>query len=263
MFLSKPWMNTNSTVISQGRTSGYAIPSYNNLVKYNGMHLRLHRADVWDDIDVFWVFANDGGQDYARLNHKDPTTFLLTLVNSPAFTSNVGFASDGATSYEDTGWAPSNGVNFTQDDASWFCEVVDNLQSGGWAFGTDDTANNTKRVYIQPRSVTDVRAAAVNGAGSLTIAGAVTDGHGFYYGERTNSTTAELFAGNGSVQNISNTSSARSTRTVLVNARHIFDNTVGSHYTGNVGSLGFGKSMNVAKRTAVYNALHAFYFILL
>lgn len=257
--ISKPWMKTNLTVISQGRTNGYTIPSYLNLVRYNGMHRRLHIADVWDDLDVFWVFANDGGQDYARLNHKNPATFLITLVNSPTFTSNVGFASDGATSYEDTGWAPSDGVNFTQDDASWFCGVVDNLQSGGWAFGTDDNADNTRRTYIQPRSVTDRRAFALNATASLPST-VVTDGHGFHYLERDSSTTGSLYAGNVLVDNMTTTSATRSTRSIIVNARHVFDGSIGSYYTGNVASLGFGKLMNLAKRTAIYEALHVYYF---
>lgn len=257
--ISKPWMKTALNVTSQAITSGYAIPTYINLVKYSGMHRRLHRASVWADIDVFWIFANDGGQDYARLNHKDPSTFLITLVNSPTFTSNVGFASNGTTSYEDTNWDPSSdGVNFTQDDASWFCEVVDNLQSAGWAFGTDDTSDNTKRVYIQPRTATDRRAFALNATASLPST-VVTDGHGFHYLERVNSTIGTLYAGNIVVDNMSTTSAARSTRTVIVNARHVFDNSVASFYTGNIGSLGFGKSMDSTKRTEIYDAIHGYF----
>lgn len=260
--ITKPWMKTNLTVISQGRTNGYTIPSYRVLVRQNGVHRRLHRGSVWADLDVFWILANDGGQDYARLNHKDPTTFLMTLVNSPTFTSNVGFASNGTTSYEDTNWAPSNGVGFTQNDASWFCEVVDNLQSGGWAFGTDDVSNNTRRVYLLPRTVGDTRNYALNATASLPVT-TVLDGHGFFHCARTSSTTGELFAGNASVNTFTTTSATRSTRTIIVNARHVFDNTIGSHYTGNVGSIGFGKNMSVAKRTVIYDAFHVFYFMIL
>lgn len=224
-------------------------------------HVRLHYADVWDDLDVFWIMAQDGGQDYARLNHKDPTTFLMTLVNSPTFTSNVGFASNGTTSYEDTNWAPSNGVGFTQDDASWFCEVVDNLQSGGWAFGTDDGTDNTRRVYLLPRTLGDTRNYALNATASLPVT-TVTDGHGFFHCNRTSSTTGTLFAGNVDVNTMITTSAALSTRTILVNARHVFDNSVGSYYTGNVASIGFGKNMSVAKRTAIYDALHGYFLSL-
>jgi len=255
--ISKPWMKTHLTVVSQGRTNGYTIPSYLNLVKYNSAHRQLHHASVWADLDVFYIMANDGGQDYARLNHKDPTVYLMTLVNSPTFTSNVGFASNGTTSYEDLNWAPSNGVNFTQNDASWFVHIVDNVQ-GAFAFGTDDGASNTRRTYIQPRNALDRRLFSLN-ATAATPATVVTDGHGFHYMERTSSTLWALYTENVLASNSSTTSAARSTKTVYVNAFHAFDGSVSSWYTGNVAMIGFGKSMNSTKRTALFNALKGYF----
>jgi hypothetical protein len=255
--ISKPWIRTNLTVIAQANTSGYTLPSYEQRQKHNYAHRQLHDSDVWDDLDVLWILAQDGGENYARINHKSPSTFLCTLVNSPTFTTNEGFKSNGTTSYVDTNWAPSDGVNFTQDDASYFCYIVDDIQ-GSFAFGSEDTSSATKRVYLQPRSVLDTRAFGLNSV--PTFPGTVaSDGHGAWYLERTNSTTGQLYINNIADDNMTTTSATRSTKSVFICALHVFDGSVSSYYTADVAFLCFGKAMTSTKRTALYNALHGYF----
>ncbi len=260
VMIQHKWMKTALAVTAQANTSGYTLPSYPQLKKLNYTHIQLHASDVWDDMDVLWILAQDGGQDYARINHKAPGSYLLTLTNSPTFTTNEGFKSNGTTSYIDTGWAPSAGVNFTQNDASFVVGVVDNVQTG-FAFGTDDTANNTKRVYYQPRSATDRRAMGINSTATFP-SDVVTDGHGFFYLERTSSTAGRLYVNDGIDNSVTTTSAARSTKTVYILALHAFDGSVSSYCTADVYTLAFGKSMNSTKRTAQYNALRGYFLSL-
>jgi hypothetical protein len=254
------WMKTALAVTAQANTSGYTLPSYPVLKKLNYAHIGLHAADVWDDMDVLWILAQDGGQDYARINHKDPANYLCTLVNSPTFTTNEGFKSNGTTSYVDTNWAPSNGVNYLQNDAHWCIYVVDNLQ-GAIAFGTDDVSSNTRRAYYQPRSLADQRAFAINSTNSIPGT-ASTDSHGFHYMERGASNSATLYVQDVSTNTVATTSATRSTKTVYICALHAFDGSVSSFYTGDVGILGFGRVLNSTKRTAQYNALRGYFLSL-
>jgi len=82
----------------------------------NQLILNLKAAGIWSVLDVLYVTAAHDAQ-AAGLNWKAPASFVLTAVNSPTFTTDRGYAGDGTTSYLDTGWAPNNGVQFTQNSA--------------------------------------------------------------------------------------------------------------------------------------------------
>ncbi len=80
----------------------------------------LDAAGIWDLLDVLYVFAAHD-EPTALVNWKNPAAFAATATNAPTFLAGRGYATDGLTSYIDTGWAPaSDAVNFTQDSASLF-----------------------------------------------------------------------------------------------------------------------------------------------
>jgi hypothetical protein len=94
-------------VLDRATFLGYTLPSSGQQILQNSIVVSLKASGVWAQTDIFYVFANDGGQEFATLNWKNPLQFQCSLVNSPAFTSNVGFNSDGATSYINTNWNPT------------------------------------------------------------------------------------------------------------------------------------------------------------
>jgi hypothetical protein len=108
-------------VLERGVALGYTLPSLEQQVKQNDLIVNLKSAGIWNKTDVFYVFANDGGQEFATLNWMNPSAHQCTLVNSPSFTNNDGFLGDGATSFINTNFNPaSSGVNYTLNDASIF-----------------------------------------------------------------------------------------------------------------------------------------------
>lgn len=79
----------------------------------------LVSAGVWAKLDALYILAAPDAQ-AARLNWIG-ANYPLTEVNSPAFTANRGYASDGATSYLRTGYVPGSGTLFQRNAASFGC----------------------------------------------------------------------------------------------------------------------------------------------
>jgi len=115
-------------------------------------------AALWPLIDVMWFMAAHDEQ-AGRLNWKDPATFTLSPINSPAFTTDRGHAGNGSSSYLDTLWdAVNNGVQHTlasshisiyQLTAGASISPFGNDQSGVWrlsvgAKGTGATSSSAK-----------------------------------------------------------------------------------------------------------------------
>ena len=106
-------------VLDRASTLGYTAPSAAQQELQNTLVEDLKTAGVWSKLDVFYVFATDGDSDYATLNWKSPSSFQATKVNSPTFTSDIGFTGDGTSAYLNTNFTPStDGVEYTLSDAS-------------------------------------------------------------------------------------------------------------------------------------------------
>jgi hypothetical protein len=100
-------------VLDYGTTQGYTLPSESQQLLQNQLVVDLKDAAVWSDLDLFYVFATDGDEDFATINWKDVNNFQATKVNSPDFTTNVGFNSNGTSSYLSTNYVPRiNSTNF-------------------------------------------------------------------------------------------------------------------------------------------------------
>jgi hypothetical protein len=104
-------------VLNYATTQGYTLPSASQQIKQNQLVLDLKVGGVWSKLDTFAVFANDGSSNFGLIDWK--RLALYTAVNSPTWTSNVGFTGNGTSSYIDTNFNPSTqGVNYTIDNAS-------------------------------------------------------------------------------------------------------------------------------------------------
>jgi hypothetical protein len=100
-------------VLDYGTTQGYTLPSAGQQLLQNQLIVDLKDDGVWNDLDLFYVFATDGDSDFATINWKDPDNFECIEVNSPTFTSNQGFASNGTSSYLNTDYnVLSESTNF-------------------------------------------------------------------------------------------------------------------------------------------------------
>jgi hypothetical protein len=104
-------------VLNYATTQGYSLPSASQQVLQNQLLLDLKTGGIWNKLDTFGVFATDGDSDFALIDWIRLTDY--TAVNTPTFTTNQGYASDGASSYINTNYNPLvDGVNSQENDSS-------------------------------------------------------------------------------------------------------------------------------------------------
>jgi hypothetical protein len=138
--LSGAYSSEYQQLLNYATTQGYTLPSSDQKAKQNALIIALKSNGIWDSLDVFYCFANNGSKEFATLNWKDPSTFQCAMVNSPVFTSNVGFKSTGPTQYLDTQYIPNNGTNYTLADASFGTYIVEATAQFNWDCGTRDAS---------------------------------------------------------------------------------------------------------------------------
>lgn len=116
-------------VLDRASSLGYTAPSAGQQTLQNTLVTDLKTAGIWSKLDALYIMANDGSREFARLNWASPSTFELSEVNSPIFTSNQGFYGimDGRLSTLDTGI--NMGVDTTQ-----FNQSTLNGSFGGWSY---------------------------------------------------------------------------------------------------------------------------------
>lgn len=131
----------------------------------------LKAAGVWSKLDVLYLTAAHDAQ-AARLNWIS-TSYNLTAISSPTFTTDRGYAGDGAASYLDTGYSPSTAaLPVNTAGFGFWCRT----NSGGSPSNGCRTGPGTSPgLYGSPRFTGDVFNGRINqSTAGLSIAGATT-----------------------------------------------------------------------------------------
>jgi hypothetical protein len=137
-----------TAIINRAIALGYALPTSAQQQTQNQLLLALKLVGVWTKMDVLYVFCNNGGQNFATLNWKAPSSFQATLVNSPTFTTNVGFQGNGTSAYLNTNFNPfTSGVTYTLNNAHRM--AVMNAVSGADIFDGGGGFTNNMRGAVQ------------------------------------------------------------------------------------------------------------------
>jgi hypothetical protein len=132
-------------VLNRAVALGYTLPSASQQIIQNNLVLSLKAGGVWTKLDVLYIFANDGGSNFATLNWKSPSANQSTLINTPTFTVNEGFMGNGTSSYIDVNFNPATeGVNYTLNDASRYAYIFSG--SAGQRFEGNSLDNNNMRL---------------------------------------------------------------------------------------------------------------------
>ena len=145
-------------ILSQSNVALSGVrPSYINQLKQDRLVRSLKQDGSWNFIDVLYILANDEGTgNFALLNWVNPSLYSLTRINSPGFISNRGYTSAGTTAFLSSSWAPSNGVNFQQNSASFGGMIYNTPDTTGSALiGTNGAAQS--QVYMIPRAASSYR----------------------------------------------------------------------------------------------------------
>lgn len=121
-------------ILDYATTQGWTLPSSGMQTKGNQLVLNLKTYGIWSKTDVLYIYYTDGDVNFAGINWKAPGTFTTSRVNSPVFATNEGFKSNGTSSYLNTTFnCATNGVNYTQDNASQFLWIHSTGSSGSVA----------------------------------------------------------------------------------------------------------------------------------
>lgn len=241
-------------VINRGITLGYPLPSVVQRAKQNQIIIDLKSSGAWNLLDFFYVFATDGDLNFAKINWKTPTLFEATSVGSIAFTPNQGFAGNGSNSYLTTNFIPStNGVNFTQNNASYGIYCFDNVLSGSGVveMGSENTGGNS--AYIQVRGTSNAYAGRCNDAANLSSTN--TTSVGLSSITRTASNARALYKNGVQLTSDAQASQARTSFAMFLGCLNTNGSTFG--FSTKKMSVAFAGSGNI-NQLNVYNALNTY-----
>jgi hypothetical protein len=186
-------------VLDRATALSYTLPSAGQQAKQNQLIIDLKASGVWVKLDVFYVYANDAGANFATINWKAPTLHQSTLVNSPSFGTNLGFLGNGSTSNINTNYNPlTNGTNFLLNSNHVMCYNLVNNSTGtliggnlgqnieiagnnsinrltvlnNTTFGDNITigANQQNGIYVNTRQISTSSILYKNGAAIITSA---------------------------------------------------------------------------------------------
>lgn len=195
------YINVNSGYCSAFRAIYDAFttkPSNQYAGYWNTMVCDLVDAGYWTLFDVFYFYAvHNNGAGEALINWKLPGTYNATAYNAPTFTAYEGFTGNGTTQYIDCNWNPSaNGVNYTQNSASAWTYVRNNVQEDRYIFGCTNAISYS---IFRARSTANTAILYLNSAATARSMASV-DSRGLWAVMRT-SVTANNFVKNGVITN--------------------------------------------------------------
>ena len=102
----------------QANINGAAVPSSSQQIVHRQIIANLQTYGIWNELDVLYVYAQNGSEGFSLLNWKDATANSITKINLPVWTSDTGW-------YIGTGilrhnYIMNQGQNFQLDSAGFF-----------------------------------------------------------------------------------------------------------------------------------------------
>jgi len=170
-----------------------------------------------------------------------------TAVNSPTFTTNVGFSGDGTSAYVDTNFNPSiSGINYTLDDASRIMYAdfpLDSTYPESSGGGNENMSRNAGSILQRINQ------------GLVNVANAPTNWNGnniFRAINRTSLLNVEMFG------NLTQTSTTATSSTISNNTQRVLSGFSAFSSSANIFKIyGMGASL-VSENTDLYNALNTY-----
>jgi hypothetical protein len=230
-------------ILNYATTQGYTLPSSAQQTKQNTLLSSLKTEGVWNKLDSFANFRTDGDSNFALIDWKNLTQY--TAVNSPTFTTNVGFLTNGTSSYINTN--KNLGTNFVLNSASEFKWVNNNIDSGGGTVISGARGTSGANLYeVTPISF------ALNSNISLLVSS--NNLAGFRHINRANSTQVQRFV-NGVVVTGVQASTVVVNRIPFIGA---LNSGSATGFESNSFSIyGFGGDLS-AEATNFYNAINTY-----
>lgn len=218
------------------------LPTLSQQIKQNQLLLDLKSSGVWDKLDTFAILATDGNSDFALIDWKRLSQY--TAVNSPTFTTNGGFTGNGTSSYIDTNFNPTIGINkYLLNDASriyW----ADQRTGGSLTIEGSSIAGVNVSVYQDSPSIRINQSSnSLNSSVNFAV-------DGWKSINRTSSTNVELFTGTTQFSRTANSTS-------LANSNQFFIRGGTSYSAIRFRMYAMGQSL-VSENTSFYNAVNTY-----
>ena len=127
-------------ILNYATSQGFTLPSFSGQTKQNQLVVNFKSAGIWNDLDIFYVFATDGSEDFAKINWKNPGVYTIIENGTVNFTTNIGFktaAANVANFFSTQYSTQTNKTGYTLTDASRFTWDYDGTGTGVYdgAFG--------------------------------------------------------------------------------------------------------------------------------
>ena len=212
---------------------------------------------VWSDLDSFRMLSQTiNSASEALIDWKDVTKIgVLHGTTNPVFTANVGFLMNTAAArYIELLWNPSDGINYTLNDASIILFIRKDATEQTYDVGCYDGTYWSQVFYNSTAPA--VQCVVNGGVITRTIATYV----GLLIAQRISATQKEIyFAGSqiGATET-SNAVAARSTNSMWLGCRHDAPSTVTSPSSRQYSLIAFGKSLTSGKITILTNAYNLY-----
>jgi len=127
-------------ILDYATLQGYSLPTYSTQLLQNQLVKDLKDNGNWTDMDIMYVPAGDGDEDFASINWIDPDgSFNLTIGGGMTYSGNTGFVGNDTNGYLNTGLVPSARTRGNNDDVSM----------GGWFLNPEDTLVGSYLAYRQ------------------------------------------------------------------------------------------------------------------
>lgn len=215
--------------------------------------LTTFENDLGTDITEFdrlWIHGLSNNI-AARTSFVNPLSTLITEVNSPTFTPNLGYTGDGTSSYLNSNFNPATqGVKYTLNSASGFTYIQQDIVSAGASFGA--IIGSDISVLLYPQFLLNTPIYYINNLGLDSYGSANSQGLSSF--RRRNNTTIEYFKngllnasnirGSTLIPNTNIYICGRSTAGVLTNG-----------FIGTISATGLGS--NAYNQLNFYNSLQA------
>lgn len=196
---------------------------------------------IWPLADVIYVLSTQDSTT-AGLNLKS-TSYTLSLVNTPTFTADRGYAGNGTTSYENTGYNPGDGggpYNYVQNSAFM----------AYWPLSTGSTSN-----AVGFGSLTSVQQSLGLDTTSTFIGGRINSASNNLFSSnalglitlnRSASNAAQVFYNGAQVQ------SSGSVSTTLVNEAYTIGRSRNAYTAAQISFALAGAALTPAQQAALY-----------
>jgi hypothetical protein len=216
------------------------------------LYLTTFETSLGSDLDEFdrlWIHGL-GNDVAARTSFVNPTSTIITAVNSPTFIANQGYQGNGSTSYLDTNYNPSTqGVKYTTNNASALSYILNNV-IGGTSIGSFNGSSTGP--FLLPQASLNTPVYFINNAPNDT------NGSGNSLGlstiNRYSSSSANLYK-NGIFNSVNvRPSSAIPNLSVFISGLNN-NGTYGSAFTGKISVSGLGSSNY--NQANLYSAIQA------